>query len=60
MKTNEVAQILKLSPRRVQARAQRYRIGRKMPYGYEFSEEDVEKLKPGPTGRPRKTGGNYV
>jgi len=52
MKTEEVAEILKLSPRRVRALAQRRQVGRKMPWGYEFSGEDIKKLRPGPYGRP--------
>lgn len=55
MTTAEVAAELGISERRVRALAAARRVGWKVGRGaWVFRPEDVERLRPGPPGRPRK------
>lgn len=50
----DMAKLLGVSPRRVQALAKDRGVGRRFGNYLVFSEADVERLKPRPAGRPRR------
>ena len=51
--TKEVAEELSVTPRRILALAADRGIGKRFGRSVMFRADDVEKLRPGPTGRPR-------
>jgi hypothetical protein len=50
----QAGEILGVSARRVRALAQERQVGGKWAGGWVFTDADIELLRPGPTGRPRK------
>lgn len=60
MTAQDVADVLGISPRRVRARArvlhERFAIGWQVPgtNAWLFRPEEIESLRPGPSGRPKK------
>ncbi|MCA9859150.1 MAG: type II toxin-antitoxin system HicB family antitoxin [Thermomicrobiales bacterium] len=51
--TQEVAEMLGVTPRRVLAIAENRGVGRRFGRSVMFSEVDIEAMRPGPAGRPR-------
>lgn len=59
--TREMARILGVSPRRVRQLAARRHVGHQLERGvWVFRLDDVEQLRPGPVGRPRRNGRSRV
>jgi len=53
--TRDVAAILGITPQRVRMLAQARGVGQQIERGiWLFRPEDVERLRPGPRGRPKK------
>ena len=58
LSVEDISKLLGISPRRVRAIAQHRGVGNKVPGSrggiWVFEQSDVEKLRPGPNGRPKK------
>lgn len=56
--TDDAARILGVTPRRVRALAGKRKIGRRLSGVWVFTADEVEQLRPGKVGRPKKEGHN--